>query len=119
MNALIYAGLPAHEQHLVKFGVKISDPMEIIDATCLALNIQREYLESQSRKREFVEARQIAIGLILIAKPNHGLKKLGEMLGGRDHSTMIYARENFNDLYNRDKDFTRKVNAVKQLTNSL
>ena len=114
----IYAGLPESEKYFVMNGISVSNPKDIIDIVCEQLQFEREQLTGLSRKRPLVEARQIAIGLILISNPGIGLKKVGKMFN-RDHSTIIYARENFNDLYNTNKQFTQKVNMVRLQTNNL
>lgn len=117
MNAIIYAGLPAQQQHYVKFGVSVSSPKDILDVCCEVLSQKREDVISKSRKRPIVECRQIAMGLIRL-NSSLALTKIGAMFN-RDHSTVIYACETFNDLYGRDKKFTKYVDAVKMKTNNL
>lgn len=117
MNAIIYAGLPEKEKHYVKFGVSVSSPKDILDVCCEVLSQKREDVISKSRKRPIVECRQIAMGLIRL-NSSLALTKIGEMFN-RDHSTVIYACETFNDLYGRDKKFTKYVDAVKMKTNNL
>lgn len=112
VSPLLYIGLPDKKQFMVRSGRKETDPEVIIEAICACLKISRIDMMSKSRKGELTEARCIAIGLILEANPKHTLKSLGEMFGGRDHSTVIYNRDTFNNLYERDKPFTKKVKEV-------
>ena len=117
-HAYMYAGLPAKEQYRVRLGISIHVPNDIIDVVCDELNVQRKDMLSSLRKRYLVEARQIAIGLILESNRGLALKKVGAMFN-RDHSTIIYAREQFNDLYGSDKQFTKKVDLIRLKTNNL
>lgn len=117
MNAQIYVGLPIRAQHFVKNHILLSEPTEILKAVCDVLDVVENDVLGQSRKRPLVEARQIAIGLIAVANPKLTLKRIGLMFGSRDHSTIIYAKNTFYDLYHTDKQFTEKVNKVKQITN--
>lgn len=112
VDPVLYTGLPEPKQILIRMGRKENDPEIIIEAVCRYLGIPRELLTSRSRKRELVEGRMIAIGLILQVNPAFGLKKIGRLFGGRDHSTALYNRELFNTLYKSDKPFTKKVQEV-------
>ena len=117
MTPYIFVGIPELPQHQFRLGATITAPNDIIDCACHVLNVNRTDVLSKSRKRELVECRQIAIGLIRINSQST-LKNIGKMFN-RDHSTIIYACENFKDLYGVDKQFTKKVNLVKQKTNNL
>lgn len=108
----IFPGLPEQQQIFARIGRKENDPETIIEAVCKQLEISREDLMSKSRKKELAEGRCIAIGLILQVNKNLTLKYLGKMFGGRDHSTILYNRETYNNLYKRDKPFTKKVQEV-------
>ncbi len=60
-----------------------------------------EKLGSKTRKRQFVIARQLSMYL---AKnlTDKSLKSIGEMFGGRDHSTVIYSIKTVQDLMETD-----------------
>lgn len=108
----IFPGLPEQQQIFARIGRKENDPETIIEAVCACLEIDRIELMSKCRKKELSEGRCIAIGLILQVNPHYGLKKLGILFGGRDHSTCSYNRDTYNNLYKRDKPFTLKVQEV-------
>jgi chromosomal replication initiator protein len=80
------------------------------------LNIPIFQMVSQSRKREIVEARQIAMTLIK-KHTNLTLKSVGGCFSGRDHSTTISAIRKVSDLCDTDKrfktDFETVSNKVK------
>lgn len=108
----IYAGLPERSQVMIRIGRKEYDPDLVLDAVCVTLDLRKEDVVSQSRKREYSEARCIAVGLILQIEKTYGLKNLGVLLGGRHHSSIIHLREQFDNLYKRDKKFTLKTQEV-------
>ena len=65
---------------------------DIIDATCKCFSVKREDLIGKRKTREIVEPRQICIYVIteLLDLP---LSTIGNMFGGRDHTTIMYARD--------------------------
>lgn len=108
----IFPGLrPTTQEKLVR-DLQNADPMKILLSICLALDIPMKELCSKSRERELVEARTIAVGLILLYEKSFTLKRLGVLLGGRHHSSIIHLRQTFDNLYKRDKPFTKKVQEV-------
>ena len=68
-------------------------PEMIISTVCKYFDITKEEIVSKKKSKEIVEPRMIAIYLIdeLLAMP---LKAIGKIFGGRDHSTVINARDN-------------------------
>lgn len=80
----------------------------------LATNIEIKDIECKGRKRGITELRAIAYYLAYFEyrKLTQGLTLvwLGEQFG-RDHSTVKNGLKTFDDLYNRDKQFTQVANA--------
>jgi chromosomal replication initiator protein len=76
-------------------------------------HLKPEILKEKSRKREIVQARQIAM---YFAKEmtKSSLKTIGLYFGGRDHSTVIHAIGTVNDLYDTDKEFRRYVEELRK-----
>lgn len=107
-----FIGLPKNEQKVLVTEYNQTFEEKVLNTISLALGVNKEQIYSPSRKRTVTEARCIAIGIILARIPNYGLKKLGKLFGGRDHSTILYGKDLYNDLYGRDKTFTFKANLV-------
>lgn len=80
---------------------------EILKHCSNCFNIPIKEILGNSRKKEIVIARDIAI--FYINKVLKNLKKTGAIFG-KDHSTIIYSRDKFLDLYGLDKQFTNYVN---------
>lgn len=71
-------------------------------------NLQPEKLQGKTRKRSIVIARQLSMYLAknLTSK---SLKGIGEMFGGRDHSTVIYSCKTVQDMMDTDLVFKDTV----------
>lgn len=67
-------------------------PLQISDTICAYMQVTMPQVRSASRKREVVTAREL---ISFYLKSCHGFsyKKIGEILGGRDHSTVISANK--------------------------
>ncbi|MBQ1747388.1 MAG: chromosomal replication initiator protein DnaA, partial [Bacteroidales bacterium] len=89
--------------------------MDAVQKTvCDYFGITREDMLSQSRKRQLVQARQIAMYMsrTLI---NCSLSTIGEELGGRDHATVMHACSTVADLIATDKQFKQYVNDIEKI----
>lgn len=64
----------------------------IIEKTCEYFHVNRDDLVGKKKNKELVEARHIAMYLMteLLTLP---LKAIGNLFGGRDHTTVIHARD--------------------------
>lgn len=64
----------------------------IVDCVCRYFNVKKEELVGKKKTKEIVEPRQICIYLItdMLALP---LTTIGAMFGGRDHTTIMHARD--------------------------
>lgn len=76
-------------------------------------NLSLDLLKSKTRKREIVQARQIAM-FFSKQMTNSPLKKIGMNFGGRDHSTVIHACNTVNDLLDTDKRFKDDVEEISK-----
>ncbi len=76
-------------------------------------SIEVDQLKAKTRKRQIVQARQIAM---FFAKEmtRHSLKSIGLHFGGRDHSTVIHAIQTVNDLVTTDKQFKQSVTEIRK-----
>lgn len=88
---------------------------QIINATADYYNFTVEDLMSKSRNRTLVTARQIAMYL-LRELTEMSLPKIGQALGGRDHTTVIYAERKIRELMAERRAV---FNQVTELTNKI
>ena len=87
-------------------------PDRIIDVVARTFNLTVERLSSSDRSREVALPRQIA--MFLLRETNISLPKIGHFLGGRDHTTVMYACDKVADLIERDDRLRRQVTAIRQ-----
>jgi len=69
---------------------------KIISAVAEHFHVTPEALRGKSRKKELVFARMIGI-MLMTEHTALSLKAIGEVFGGRDHSTVIHARDTIHD----------------------
>lgn len=72
-----------------------------------------EILQSKTRKRQVVIARQLSMYLAK-QMTNQSLKTIGENFGGRDHSTVIYSCRTVQDLMETDAIFKDTVSDLER-----
>ena len=87
-------------------------PEQVIDIVARVFNLSVDRLLSPDRSREVVLPRQIA--MYLLRETNVSLPKIGQALGGRDHTTVMYACEKVADLLERDDRLRRQVVQIRQ-----
>ena len=85
----------------------------IVDTVCEYFNITRDILLSKSRKRQIVQARQIAMYECRNLIQNCSLSTIGAELGGKDHATVLHACTTVQDLMATDKAFRQYVTDIE------
>lgn len=68
-------------------------------------------ITAKTRRREVIEARQIAMYLCT-QHTSQSLKTIGQAFGGRDHSTVIYARKSVQNKLATEEGFRRRVSGL-------
>jgi chromosomal replication initiator protein len=81
---------------------------------CDYFNITRDDMLSKTRKRNIVQARQIAMYMSrnLI---NVSLSTIGSEIGGKDHATVLHACTTVTDLMSTDKAFKQYVTDIEKI----
>ena len=81
---------------------------------CDYFNITRDELMSKTRKRQIVQARQIAMYMSR-SLINCSLSTIGSEIGGKDHATVLHACTTVSDLMSTDKTFRQYVNDIEKI----
>ena len=86
----------------------------ITDAVCAYYNITKEEIKGAKKTKNIAEARQIDIYLIndMLSVP---LMSIGNYLGNRDHSTIIYARDKVTDQLKTDNRIKMVVKDIRNM----
>lgn len=82
---------------------------------CEYFNITREDMLSPSRRRQIVQARQIAMYLSRNFIPSCSLSTIGAEIGGKDHATVLHACSTVADLMATDRLFRKYVNDLQSI----
>lgn len=88
-------------------------PEEIIACVAEAFQISPQSLLSRSRARQVAMPRQIAM-FLMREYGNISLPQIGEALGGRDHTTVLYACEKIADMLERDDRLRKQLFEIKE-----
>ncbi|MGL4294066.1 MAG: chromosomal replication initiator protein DnaA [Bacteroidales bacterium] len=86
----------------------------IQDTVCRYFNVDNKQIHSKSRKREIVHARQISMYLSK-KYTDFSLSRIGEMIGKRDHATVLHACKNISGLIDIDKTFRSNITEIEEL----
>ena len=91
-------------------------PQLIIDVVCEHFHITKEQMISKSRSNDIAKPRQIAMYL---CKNMTGvsLENIGELLGGRDHSTVIHGINKVESELQTNEATVNLLNTIKKKIN--
>lgn len=84
----------------------------IIRTVCSYFNVSADQIQSSSRKREIVQARQTAM-YFASKLTNETLTTIGTAIGKRNHATVLHACKTVSDLKETDKQFRRFIEELE------
>lgn len=103
-------------ERVIKRSVKIDDePLtldEIIDKVCSHLNVTVNAVNSRSRKQEIVLARQVSMYLAQ-KHTKMPASRIGKLVGGRDHSTVLHSCSQIEKRLQVDKGFIAELSTIE------
>ncbi len=88
------------------------EPSRVVDVVASVFGITPEKLLGRDRTRAAALPRQVAMYL-LRQEANVSLPQIGQVLGGRDHTTVIYACEKVADLMEKDEMLRRQIVQIR------
>ena len=88
-------------------------PAEIIQTVASAYGVPMDRMLGRERSHDIALPRQIAMYL-LREEAKISLPQIGEALGGRDHTTVMYGCEKIADLLERDDRLRRQVVEIRE-----
>jgi chromosomal replication initiator protein len=123
--SLIANATLAHKEITVELAEKITEKIvgeqhnevtidKVQRVVCDYFNITRDELMSKTRKRQIVQARQIAMYMSR-SLINCSLSTIGSEIGGKDHATVLHACTTVSDLMSTDKTFRQYVNDIEKI----
>jgi chromosomal replication initiator protein len=98
---------------IVNITQKVNTVEKIRDVVCEYFSLSIDAISTKSRKREVVQARQIAMYLSKQLTKS-SLANIGFTIGQRDHATVLHACKIVNDLMDCDKNFRLSVKEIEE-----
>lgn len=92
---------------------KSTTTKEIIKIVSDFYNVNTEDLSAHSRKQEIVKPRQIAMYLMR-SEINTSFSSIGEILGKKDHTTVMHAVNKIQEDISLDKNIEQEITLIKQ-----
>ena len=89
---------------------------KICNIVCQYYSLPLEAINSTSRKREIAEARQVAMYLAR-THTNTSLSVIGQSMGKRDHTTVLYACKTVQNQMDVDASFRERINILEKQIN--
>jgi chromosomal replication initiator protein len=103
-------------ERVVKRAVKIDDkPLtvdDILEKVCHHYNVTQQNVFSKSRKRDYVIVRQISMYLAQ-KHTKMTASRIGQLIGNRDHSTVIHSCNTVEQRLKVDKAFQDEVSSIE------
>ena len=116
----------SHEENSLALASRIIDKLigeeqneisidKVQKVVCEYFNISRDTLLSKSRKRQIVQARQIAMYMSRNLIANCSLSTIGSEIGGKDHATVLHACNTVSDLMATDRTFKKYITDIESM----
>ena len=86
-------------------------PMTVLKVVSQVFGISEDDLKGNSRKREISLARQIGM-YVMRQHTDLSLPKIGEMFGGKDHTTVMYSCDKITKQMKKDSNINQRVRDV-------
>ena len=86
---------------------------QIIQAVASQYGVEPDRLLGRDRTREVALPRQVAMYLIR-EDTDSSLPEIGDILGGRDHTTVMYGCDKIGDLIETDDGLRRQVKSIRE-----
>jgi len=103
-------------ERIIKRAVKIDNkPLtidDILDKVCNHYGVSQQSIFSRSRKRDYVLVRQISMYLAQ-KYTKMPASRIGQLIGGRDHSTVIHSCSAIEQRLKIDKAFSSEVSSIE------
>lgn len=93
--------------------VNIFKPDNIIDAICSFYSLKPTQLKGSKRDASLVKARHICMYL-LKEESKLTFVEIGNLLGGRDHTTVMHAVEKITGLLSKEDDVSGEITSIKR-----
>jgi chromosomal replication initiator protein len=103
-------------ERVIKRAVKVDNkPLtvdDILERVCDHYNVSQQNVFSKSRKRDYVIVRQVSMYLAQ-KYTKMPASRIGQLIGGRDHSTVIHSCSTIEQRLKVDKSFSSELSSIE------
>jgi chromosomal replication initiator protein len=103
-------------ERIIKRAVKVDNhPLtidDIVEKVCKHYGVSQQNVFSKSRKRDYVQVRQISMYLAQ-KYTKMPASRIGQLIGGRDHSTVLHSCSAVEQRLKVDKAFAEELNSIE------
>ena len=103
-------------ERVIKRAVKVDNhPLtidDILEKLCQHFGVSQQHVISKSRKRDYVQVRQVSMYLAQ-KYTKMPASRIGQLIGGRDHSTVIHSCSTIEQRLKVDKAFVEELNSIE------
>lgn len=103
-------------ERVIKRAVKVDNhPLtidDILEKVCNHYGVSQQNVFSKSRKRDYVQVRQISMYLAQ-KHTKMPASRIGQLIGGRDHSTVIHSCNTIEKRLKVDKAFVAELSSIE------
>ena len=108
------------DMHLAERGIKRAVKVDnhpltiddILEKVCQHFGVSQQHVISKSRKRDYVQVRQVSMYLAQ-KYTKMPASRIGQLIGGRDHSTVIHSCSTIEQRLKVDKAFVEELNSIE------
>ncbi|MBR7030135.1 MAG: chromosomal replication initiator protein DnaA [Prevotella sp.] len=103
-------------ERIIKRAVKVDNhPLtidDILEKVCQHYNVSQQHVFSKSRKRDYVQVRQVSMYLAQ-KYTKMPASRIGQLIGNRDHSTVIHSCNTVEQRLKVDKAFSAELSSIE------
>jgi len=103
-------------ERIIKRAVKVDNhPLtidDILEKVCQHYNVPQQHVFSKSRKRDYVQVRQVSMYLAQ-KYTKMPASRIGQLIGNRDHSTVIHSCNTVEQRLKVDKAFSAELSSIE------
>ena len=103
-------------ERVIKRAVKVDNhPLtvdDILEKVCDHYNVSQQHVFSKSRRRDYVLVRQVSMYLAQ-KYTKMPASRIGQLIGGRDHSTVLHSCSTVEQRLKIDKSFSAEISSIE------
>lgn len=100
-------------QKIVRYERKTINVDDIVKTVCKHYGLELSAIHAKTRKSDIVQARQVAMYLTK-KYTDYSISKIGQLIGNKNHATVIYAFRTVKGQFDVDKSFRAEIEELEK-----